>query len=135
MGARALSFGSVATAYERYRPGYPAELVDDVLAYARQPVRAALEVGAGTGKATRVFAQRDIALTATEPDAAMVRELRKHVPWTVTIVRAAFEDLTLVGPYDLHCSFTAGHSRASVGRCNWPTPLSRRPLTPRAVRS
>ena len=86
MGARALSFGSVATAYERYRPGYPAELVDAVLTYAGRPVHAALEVGAGTGKATRVFAQREIAVTATEPDAAMLRELRKHVPSTVTIV-------------------------------------------------
>ncbi len=64
---RALSFGSVATAYERYRPGYPVELVDEVLNYAGRPVRTALEIGAGTGKATRVFAERGLAVTATEP--------------------------------------------------------------------
>ncbi|GAA4730243.1 hypothetical protein GCM10023350_11830 [Nocardioides endophyticus] len=29
--SRALSFGSVAAAYERFRPGYPDELVDEVL--------------------------------------------------------------------------------------------------------
>ena len=56
MVERALSFGAVASAYERYRPGYPDELVDEVLAYAGRPVRTALEVGAGTGKATRAFA-------------------------------------------------------------------------------
>lgn len=92
----------MASAYERYRPGYPDELVDEVLAYAAQPVRTALEIGAGTGKATRVFARRGIAVTATDPDPAMLAELRKHVPNTVATVRAAFEDLPPTGPgYDL----------------------------------
>jgi hypothetical protein len=49
---RGLLFGSVAEGYERYRLGYPKELVDTVLRYAEGPVGAALEVGAGTGKAT-----------------------------------------------------------------------------------
>jgi SAM-dependent methyltransferase len=98
---RALSFGSVASAYERFRPGYPGELVDEVLAYAGRPVRTALEVGAGTGKATRVFASRGIAVTATDPDPAMLLELRKHVPGTVEAVQAAFEDLPLTPAYDL----------------------------------
>lgn len=40
MGTRALSFGSVAAAYERYRPGYPGELVDEVLVYAGHAARA-----------------------------------------------------------------------------------------------
>jgi hypothetical protein len=47
---RALTFGSAASAYERFRPGYPDELVDEVLAYAGGPLHAALEIGAGTGK-------------------------------------------------------------------------------------
>jgi SAM-dependent methyltransferase len=98
---RALSFGSVASAYERFRPGYPGELVDEVLAYAGRPIRTALEVGAGTGKATRVFASRGIAVTATDPDPAMLVELRKHVPETVGAVQASFEDLPLTPVYDL----------------------------------
>jgi SAM-dependent methyltransferase len=89
VSGRALSFGAVAEAYERFRPGYPQELVDLVLAYAEQPVRTALEIGAGTGKATRMFAQRGISITATEPDGAMLAELRKHVPDDVRIVRTA----------------------------------------------
>ncbi|HEY7813816.1 MAG TPA: methyltransferase domain-containing protein, partial [Nakamurella sp.] len=76
----------MAEAYERFRPGYPAELVDLVLAYADRPVRNALEIGAGTGKATRVFADRGLLVTATEPDAAMLDVLRQHVPGTVVTV-------------------------------------------------
>lgn len=101
MTARALNFGSVASAYERFRPGYPGELVDEVLAYAGRPVRTALEIGAGTGKATRVFASRGIAVTATDPDPAMLAELRKHVPEAVAAVQASFEDLPLIPVYDL----------------------------------
>jgi len=101
MVGRALSFGSVASAYEQFRPGYPDELVDEVLTYAGRPVRTALEIGAGTGKATRVFAARGIAVTATDPDPEMLRELSKHVPETVVIVQGAFEDLPLTSTYDL----------------------------------
>ena len=101
MTERALSFGSVAAAYERFRPDYPTEVVDRVLAYAGRPVRRALEIGAGTGKATRVFADRGIAVTATDPDPAMLDELRRHVPATVTPVQAAFEDLRVALPFDL----------------------------------
>ncbi len=113
---RALSFGSVAAAYERFRPGYPDELVAEVLAYAGRPVRTALEIGAGTGKATRVFARRDIAVTATDPDAAMLAELRKHVPATVSTVQCAFEDVPLTASYDLVFAAAALHWTESTGR-------------------
>ena len=93
MSGRALSFGATAEAYERFRPGYPVELFDLVMTYAGRPVRTALEIGAGTGKATRLFAERGVTVTATEPDAGMLAELRKHVPASVKTVQAAFEDL------------------------------------------
>jgi SAM-dependent methyltransferase len=111
-----VSFGSVASAYEKFRPGYPEELVDEVLAYAGRPVRTALEIGAGTGKATRVFARRGIAVTATDPDAAMLTELRKHVPSTVATVHGAFEDLPLTSTYDLVFAAASLH---------WTEPASR----------
>ena len=50
--ARARSFGRVADAYDRIRPGYPSALFDDLLAYAG-PVGRVLEVGAGTGPGDR----------------------------------------------------------------------------------
>ena len=74
---RALSFGSAAENYERYRMGYPDELARAVLRYAGRDIRTALEVGAGTGKATRVFAARGIQVTALEPDPEMAGVLRR----------------------------------------------------------
>jgi SAM-dependent methyltransferase len=106
---RALSFGPAASAYERFRPAYPDRLIDEVLAYAGTPIRTALEIGAGTGKATRAFAARGIAVTATEPDAAMLAELRKHVPSTVSTLQHAFEDLPLTDTYDLVFAAAAMH--------------------------
>jgi SAM-dependent methyltransferase len=113
---RALSFGPVASAYERFRPGYPDRLVDEVLTYARIPIRSALEIGAGTGKATRAFSARGIGVTATDPDAAMLGELRKHVPPTVSTMQTTFEDLPLTHTYDLVFAAAAMHWTEPVHR-------------------
>jgi SAM-dependent methyltransferase len=116
MSGRALSFGAVSEAYEHFRPGYPEELVDMVMAYAGHPVRSALEIGAGTGKATRLFAQRGILVTATEPDGAMLDDLRKHVPANVRTVQAAFEDLRPGERYGLVYAAAALHWTNPEGR-------------------
>jgi SAM-dependent methyltransferase len=118
MATRALSFGAIAEAYEQFRPGYPAELFDKVLAYAGQPVRTALEIGAGTGKATRLLARRGVLVTATDPDPAMLAELLKHVPPSVTVVQAAFEDLRPGERYQLVYAAAALHWTSPEGR--WP---------------
>jgi SAM-dependent methyltransferase len=116
MSGRALSSGEVAEAYERFRPGYPVELFGMVMTYAGQPVRTALEIGAGTGKATRLFAERGVAVTATEPDGAMLAELRKHVPANVKIAQAAFEDLRPAESYGLVYAAAALHWTNPEGR-------------------
>lgn len=118
MSGRATSFGAVAEAYERFRPGYPVELADLVLTYAGGPVRTALEIGAGTGKATRLFAERGIAVTATDPDGAMLAELRKHVPADVRTVQAAFEDVPVDESYDLVYAAAALHWTEPEQRCS-----------------
>jgi SAM-dependent methyltransferase len=116
MSSRALSFGAMAEAYERFRPGYPVELFDMVMRYAGQPVRTALEIGAGTGKATRLFAQRGVTVTATDPDGAMLAELLKHVPGNVKTVPAAFEDLRPAESYGLVYAAAALHWTNPEGR-------------------
>ena len=116
MSGRALSFGVRAEAYERFRPGYPVELFDRVTEYAGGPVRTALEIGAGTGKATRLFARRGLAVTATEPDAAMLAELRKHAAADIRTVRAAFEDLRPGERYGLVYAAAALHWTNPEGR-------------------
>jgi SAM-dependent methyltransferase len=116
MSGRALSFGTVAEAYERFRPGYPVQLFDKVMKYAGQPVLTALEIGAGTGKATRLFAERGVTVTATEPDGAMLAELRKHVPATVKTVQATFEELRPAESYGLVYAAAALHWTNPEGR-------------------
>lgn len=108
--ARALSFGSAAERYERYRPGYPDALVDTVLGYAGRPVLTAVEVGAGTGKATRAFASRGLEVTAVEPDDAMAAVLmRTTAGLAVQTVVSAFEDVTTDRPVDLVYAAASWH--------------------------
>jgi SAM-dependent methyltransferase len=91
---RRLSFGPVADRYERARPSYTAALVDEVLEYARlEPGDRILEVGAGTGKATRLFAAGGHPIVALEPSAEMAAVARQvcSVDPGVTIVERDFE--------------------------------------------
>ena len=115
---RALSFGTAGEAYERYRPGYPDELVGWLLDEVSGPVRRALEVGAGTGKATRVFAGAGIEVTAVEPDPAMLEVLvRTCAGLPVHPVRATFEEVPADGaPYDLLYAAASWHWTSPEGR-------------------
>ncbi|GAA2262587.1 hypothetical protein GCM10010232_62840 [Streptomyces amakusaensis] len=71
-------FGEVAEVYDAARPGYSDELVGEVLAYAGLGGRGAVEVGAGTGKATVAFAERGVPLVCVEPDPRMAAVLRRN---------------------------------------------------------
>jgi len=63
-----LSFGNAAADYERGRPGWP----EEVAAVGGLPPDAeVLDLGAGTGKLTRVLASRFARVTAVEPSAEM----------------------------------------------------------------
>ena len=67
-----LAFGRVAELYDRARPSYPAAVVDELIELAGlRPGDRVLEVGAGTGKLTRLLAERGLAVLALEPSAAM----------------------------------------------------------------
>lgn len=77
MLARSRSFGSVAAAYERLRPGYPEALFDDLLAHVTgAPL--VLEIGAGTGKATFTLLERGLDVVALEPSLEMAELLRER---------------------------------------------------------
>ncbi len=93
--APGLVFGEIAEDYDRVRPGYPDGLIDDVLDYSglAGSGRSALEVGAGTGKATVSFAERGVPIVALEPDPAMAAVLARHVAGLgqVRIVPETFE--------------------------------------------
>lgn len=79
MPERARSFGVVAAAYARHRPGYPAAALDWALAPA--PGGDVLDLGAGTGKITEALAGRaGVLVTAVEPDPAMLAQFRADFP-------------------------------------------------------
>ncbi|MEV4351320.1 class I SAM-dependent methyltransferase [Actinoplanes sp. NPDC049596] len=71
-------FGSAAAQYDAGRPGYHDGLAAAVLDYAGPSRRTAVEIGAGTGKATVHFAGA-LALTCLEPDARMAEVLRENL--------------------------------------------------------
>jgi len=113
---RARVFGEVADDYDRFRPEYPAQLVDDVLAYAGISGSdgagvAALDVGAGTGKATLRFAARGLEVTAIEPDPAMATVLRARTAdrQNVSIVESSLEEFRSERRYRLLISGQAWH--------------------------
>lgn len=65
---RANSFGGAARSYDTYRPRYPEQMIDDLLALGPRRV---LDVGAGTGIASQQLTERGVEVLAVEPDARM----------------------------------------------------------------
>jgi SAM-dependent methyltransferase len=111
--ARRTSFDDQAEAYDRARPSYPEALVDDVIARSRIPAHGRiLEVGAGTGKATVLFARRGYSIVALEPGANLAKVLRRNVSGfpAVAIEMSTFEAWNGAdGTFDLVISAQAFH--------------------------
>jgi SAM-dependent methyltransferase len=108
---RRISFDARAELYDAARPTYPDALAADVLARVA-PERAArvLEIGAGTGKATLVFARRGAAVVALEPGPHMAAVLRgRAAGFDVTVVESTFEAWPLDGAFDIVMSAQAIH--------------------------
>jgi SAM-dependent methyltransferase len=83
---RELSFDSVADEYEQTRPTYPPALLD---ALPLDADAAVLDLGAGTGKLTRVLAARYRDVTAVEPLAKMRAVLERVVPGVTALPGSA----------------------------------------------
>src|ERR1700722_1323698 len=79
---RGSSFGAVAAAYAEHRPDYPADAVLWCVAPLGRDIAGlrVLDLGAGTGKLTAQLARLGAEVTAVEPDAAMLGELRRLLP-------------------------------------------------------
>jgi SAM-dependent methyltransferase len=87
--ARAMSFGAVSDAYDRFRPGPPAAVLDWLLPAGARDV---VDLGAGTGALTRLLTDRVPHVTAVEPDAGMRSVLVRRAP-AATAVGATAEAL------------------------------------------
>jgi len=81
-GRRGLSFGAAAAAYAQHRPDYPPAAVRWCVAPLGRDITGlrVLDLGAGTGKLTALLARLGADVTAVEPDAAMLAELRRLLP-------------------------------------------------------
>ena len=88
---RAASFGAAADAYERSRPTYPEAAVDWLVPPAARRV---LDLGAGTGKMTRLLAARGLDVVAVEPSGGMRAALERAVPG-VTVLDGTAEAIPL----------------------------------------
>ena len=77
--ARRLAFGRVAEQYDLVRPSYPEAMIDDLIAAGPiTPPGRLLDVGAGTGKLTRLLAERGFGVLALEPSPSMASVAQRH---------------------------------------------------------
>jgi SAM-dependent methyltransferase len=103
---RGLKFGTVAENYDRYRPSPPraaAALLGDVADLE------VLDVGAGTGKFTRLLIELGTRVSVVEPDDDMRRVLLRRSP-DVTVLMGRAEELPAAeSSFDVVVSSSAWH--------------------------
>jgi SAM-dependent methyltransferase len=91
-------FDEIAAEYDRYRPAYPDQLIDQACRVAAigngDPV---LEIGCGSGQLTRSLAGRGLRVTALEPGASLMSLARQNLEGAgeVQFVNARLEDAQL----------------------------------------
>ena len=107
-------FNQIAHDYDEVRPGYPEELIAEVISLSRIPDGGSiLEIGCGTGQATIPFAKRGysmLCLDIGEELAALAREKCREVYPNVEIQVQSFEDWDPKRKtFDLAVSATAFH--------------------------
>jgi SAM-dependent methyltransferase len=107
------TFNEIAALYDSVRPGYPAQLVTDLINLSNlRPGGTILEVGCGTGQLTRPLAERGYEIVALEPGnhlVALAHENLAHLS-NARVVNSSFEDWD--GPshlFDLVVAATSWH--------------------------
>lgn len=110
------SFDEVPEIYDRVRHDYPAEAVADLLSYLRErrhlAVPDVLEIGPGTGKATRALLGAGARVTGVELGDRMVKWLRVAFAEETrfSVVQGAFETVRLpAASFDIVTAATAFH--------------------------
>ncbi len=106
---QAQSFGEDPSLYDRFRPSYPRELMESVVAETAD--LPALEIGAGTGKATRALLALGKAVHALEPDRRMASVLEVNCADSAISVEYATLETASLPPssYDLAVAAQSWH--------------------------
>lgn len=110
--AGATLFGSDIAGYQAARLDYPAALYDAIRARCGGDAGAVLEIGPGTGLATRDILTRlnPVRVTAVEADARLADHLGTAVTDPrLTVVSGGFVEAPVGGRFDLACSAAAFH--------------------------
>lgn len=87
-------FNKAADYYDQYRPGYPQEIVDVILRETGiKSGSKIVEIGAGSGKATELFAGRDFDILCIEPGRDLAKiGADKFKKDSITFACSRFED-------------------------------------------
>jgi SAM-dependent methyltransferase len=103
-------FDPLVDAYDAARPSYPPDLYDAIDRLAG-PLRGArvVEIGAGTGIATRGLRERGAGVLAVDIGPGMLRRLREHTPGQPAVVARAEQLPVRDGVIDIVCAAQAWH--------------------------
>ena len=121
-----LSFNETAEVYDRVRPAYPADVFDALFQMLpSQPE--IVEVGPGTGQATKDLLGRGASVVAIEIGPAMAAKLRSNLPSERLRVRVGdFEAIEMVaGEADAVFSATAYHWISEEAQTDRPAAILR----------
>lgn len=111
--SRRITFEESADLYNETRPGYPEQLVEDVVSLSKIPDGGRiLEIGCGPGNATILFARRGFEILAVELGSRLSGYAKQNcrVYPNVMVLNLAFEDWSVeAGGFDLAISADAFH--------------------------
>ena len=100
-------FSGKADDYDRYRPSYPTELVNWL--FEKTNAKTVADIGAGTGKFTKLLIPKAEKVIAVEPNDDMLKKLYRNVP-TAQVIKAPAENTGIPdGSVDLVTAATAFH--------------------------
>jgi SAM-dependent methyltransferase len=119
-----LSFDRVASSYDEIRPHYPAELFDILFSWLPERPKI-VEVGPGTGQATRDLLAHGATVTAVELGPHLAEHLRRGIDSTdLNVVVADFEHVDLeANSFDCVFSASAYHWISAQGQRDRPAEL------------
>ena len=105
-------FDDNARAYDKYRPGYPIEIIDEIIQLSHiNKEDSILEIGCGTGQISMNFLDRGFSLTAIEKGDALAKiakEKMTNFPLG-KVVNSSFEDWSSNQSFKLAISAQAFH--------------------------
>ncbi len=103
------SFSKIAALYDKVRPDYPKKLIDDIVMISRiNKGSKILEVGCGSGQATKQFLGKGFDIRAIDPGKSLITIARKKVKGVKFSV-CRFEDTWFDSEFELIISAQAFH--------------------------